>query len=71
MATKTFKEQVADERERQVKLGYTAEHDDKHGPVHLMNLALKYEQQGDFVKASAVYKAYEESAERIKKKQEK
>lgn len=71
MAEKTFKEQVADERERQVKLGYTADHDDKHGPVHLMNLARKYEQQGDFVKASAMYRAYEESAERTNKKKEK
>lgn len=67
MATMTFKEQVAAERSRQISLGYTAEHDDKHGPEHLRRLGVEYEEKGEFIKSAALYQAYVEAAARHEK----
>lgn len=45
--TRAVVEQVANERDRQPKLGWTTEHDDHHGVHHLVTLAEKYAHRND------------------------
>lgn len=65
----TFNQLVAKERQRQIDLGYDAEHDDKHGVDRLNAMARKYEQDGDFVKGQAMRRAAAECELRRKARQ--
>lgn len=52
-----FRKAVVRERVRQIKKGYTAEHDADHGPDHLIRLAINYAARGKSVQAAAVMEA--------------
>ncbi len=51
---------VRDERNRQIALGYTLEHDQQQGVCHLLYWAVRYSIVGKFIKGAAlVVAAYE------------
>lgn len=49
-----FRRQVADERRRQRDKGYDTEHDQQHGPLHLLALSQIYTRLGEPIKAAAL-----------------
>ena len=49
-----WRELVAAERLRQLGLGYTPEHDDEHGVVHLLQLIIEYLRRAQTVEAAAM-----------------
>ncbi|QCW22326.1 hypothetical protein SEA_LUNA18_58 [Microbacterium phage Luna18] len=53
----TFRRMVAEERRRQVALGWTPEHDRQHGPLHLLALSQIYIRLGKPVQAAALNEA--------------
>lgn len=55
-----FEDKVHAERTRQIELGYTVEHDDKHGPDHLLMWAQEYLKRGETVKGAALVEAARE-----------
>jgi len=55
---------VVVERERQIALGYDEKHDDGHVPDHLAYWAQEYRRKGEFIKALALWRAYDESVRR-------
>lgn len=48
------------ERSRQIEKGYDADHDDKHGALHLINWATDYGRRGETVKVGAMHLALAE-----------
>jgi hypothetical protein len=64
-ASDTLIEQAVQvERDRQVAIGYDEEHDDGHGPEHLAYWAQEYRKKGQFIKALALWRAYDETIRR-------
>jgi hypothetical protein len=61
----SFEALVARERQRQIAKGYTWEHDDAHGPDHLLHWALHYLKHGETVKGAALVEAAREALSRL------
>lgn len=64
MTPAEFKWAVHIERQAQIEKGYTAEHDDAKGAVHLANQAIDYARRGKPLKAAAIMVALIEHLER-------
>lgn len=48
---------IRSERDRQVEMGYSTEHDDVHGLAHLLRWAIDYSRRGKAVESSALVAA--------------